>query len=349
MSRAATSFATPVWSESEGPLIDFAVSTRLSVSRNLRGQRFPHLQTDRERQANWSALKRFLEEGTEAGFTCSLLSRLTRRDRDILAEQHLIQPEAPKPAAGLGIAASHEKDVFITLNHEDHVRIKVLLSGLALEEAWRRVDAMDNRLEEFSPYAFHSEIGYLTASPTELGTGLRASVMMHLPGLTANGQMGQLMGLLLANDVMLHGFYGDTQRMTGSLYQLSNQKTLGHSESDIIGDLGKIVLNIVEREKTARRILLEEHGDSLDDDVRRSLGVLLHCSRISFEESLELLSMVKFGSELGLLDVEVHDFNLALTILGDAHLKRAVRGEPSPDELGKHRAQLIRNFVTPRG
>ncbi len=335
----------PAWSAEAGPHSQFAIATRVRLARNLKGHPFSHLLNDKQRDRIW---KLFLEGlgGREDFSDCrfSPLAKLPRRERHVLVEEHLLSPHMVSPAPGAGMILAPGKDVAILLNEEDHLRVQVILSGLQLERAWARAEGLDCRLEEVAAFAFHEELGYLTACPTNVGTGMRGSVMLHLPGLILGGQMGELVGVLYGNDVQVRGFYGEGTRVSGNIFQLSNRKTLGRSESTILSELRQVVLQVIERERTARKVLLAENRLSLQNDVRRSLGTVLYATSVSFEEALELLSMIRLGGETGLLEAQVPDFNLALTELGDAHLRRS-RGDDAPEDIDRRRADLLRSFV----
>lgn len=346
MARTSRKHSTPVWVADMGPYPEFVVSTRVRLARNFEGYPFAHLLSDKQRDQIWKRLLESLGESEDFS-TCqfSPLSKLPSRERTMLIEEHLLSPHMERPAPGTGMILSQDKDLAIMVNEEDHLRVQIILPGLQLEQGWERAEALDCRLEEVAAFAFHSDLGYLTACPTNLGTGMRTSVMLHLPALILNGQMGNLIGVLFGNDVMVRGFYGEGTRVSGNIFQLSNRKTLGRSESSILEELHKVTLQVIEKERTARKVLMAENRVSLENDVRRSLGIILYASAVSFEEALELLSMVRLGSEVGLLDEDVHDFNLALMALGDAHLQRAARGETSADEIDRRRADLLRTFV----
>ncbi len=349
MARASRKQSIPVWAAEAGPHAEFVVSTRVRLARNFEGYPFAHLLSDEQRDQIWKRLLESLGQSEDFS-TCqfSPLAKLPRRERLKLVEEHMLSPHMERPAPGAGMILSPEKDLAIMINEEDHLRIQIILPGLQLERGWERAEALDCRLEEVAAFAFHNDLGYLTACPTNLGTGMRASVMLHLPGLILNGQMGNLIGVLYGNDVMVRGFYGEGTRVHGNIFQLSNQKTLGRSESAILDELHKVTLQVIEKERTARKVLMAENRVSLENDVRRSLGIILYASAVSFEEALELLSMVRLGSEVGILGAEVRDFNLALTALGDAHLQRVARGETPEGEIDRRRADLLRTFVEER-
>ncbi len=346
MASTSRKRAAPAWAAETGPVPEFVVSSRIRLARNLDGYPFAHLLTDKQRDRIWKQLLESLGKSEEFA-TCqfSPLAKLPRRERLVLIEEHVLSPHMERPSPGAGMIVSPEKDLAIMVNEEDHLRIQIILPGLQLDRAWEIAEGVDCRLEEVAAFAFHDDFGYVTACPTNLGTGMRGSVMLHLPGLILNGQMGNLIGVLYGNDVMVRGFYGEGTRVSGNIFQLSNQKTLGRSESTILEELKQVTLQVIEKERTARKVLMSENRLSLENDVRRSLGIILYASTVSFEEALELLSMVRLGSELELLDAGVQDFNLALTVLGDAHLQRAARGDTSQEEIDRRRADLLRSFL----
>ncbi len=346
MASTSRKHSAPLWASEPGPYPEFAVSTRIRLARNFDGYPFAQLLNSKQRDRIWKRLMEALGESEDfSACQFSPLAKLPRRERLMLIEEHLLSPHMERPSPGAGMIVSQAKDLAIMVNEEDHLRIQIILPGLQLEQGWERAEALDCRLEEVAAFAFHGDLGYLTACPTNLGTGMRGSVMLHLPGLILNGQMGDLIGVLYGNDVLVRGFFGEGTKVSGNIFQLSNQKTLGRSESTILEELQKVTLQVIEKERTARKVLMAENRISLENDVRRSLGIILYASTVSFEEALELLSMVRLGNEVGLLDAEIPDFNLALTTLGDAHLAKAARGDTSPEELDRRRADLLRGFV----
>ncbi len=346
MASGSRKQAMPLWVSEAGPHAEFAVSTRIRLARNFDGYPFAGMLTAKQRDHIWKRLLESLGEVDDfPNCQFSPLHKLPRRERLMLVEEHMMSPRMERPSPGAGIILSADKDLAIMVNEEDHLRIQVILPGLQLEQGWERAEALDYRLEQVMAFAFHGDLGYLTACPTNLGTGMRGSVMLHLPGLILNGQMGNLIGVLYANDVLVRGFYGEGTRVSGNIFQLSNQKTLGRSESTILSELAQVTMQVIEKERTARKVLMSENRLSLENDVRRSLGIIQYASTVSFEEALELLSMVRLGSEVGLLETAVPDFNRALTVLGDAHLAKAARGETSPEEIDRRRAELLRGFV----
>jgi protein arginine kinase len=243
--------------------------------------------------------------------------------------------------AGGALLVQDEASVMV--NEEDHLRLQTLRSGFTLESAWEQVASLDRELGSQLPYAFHSEFGYLTSCPTNVGTGLRASVLVHLPGLVLTKEITKILQGLTQVGLTFRGLYGEGSEVVGNLFQLSNQTTLGKSERELLDQLGKLVRRVMEHEERARQVLLRDATSILEDKVWRAYGLLRYARTLSFEEAMNLLSGVRLGVGLQLIpDVGMYTLNRLLIFTQPAHLA-AVQGRAlSDDEVPVQRAAYVR-------
>jgi protein arginine kinase len=265
-------------------------------------------------------------------------------DRQLLVERHLISNEHAQAQYERGVAISQDESTSIMVSEEDHLRIQVLRSGLNFDEAWTEMDGIDGALEAHLPYAFHRQFGYLTCCPTNLGTGMRISVMMHLPACVFAKQMDKVLQSLARLSFAVRGFLGEGTQPTGDLFQVSNQATLGKTEEEIIGEMKSIVPQLIQFERNWRQKLLEDEPAKLKDKVWRAFGILKYAHTISSEEVMELLSDLRLGSHLGILDTIRPDLLNELFIFSQpAHLQRGTKKALEPAERDAMRAALVRH------
>ncbi len=278
------------------------------------------------------------------------LDQLERADRQLLHERHLVSKELagldrearPRPGAALLVRGP----VGVMVNEEDHLRLHGMRSGFALEEAYVDLEAADADLGRLLPFAFHAEFGYLTSCPTNAGTGLRASVLIHLPGLVLTKEIGKVLQGLSQVGLTFRGLYGEGSEVVGNFFQLSNQTTLGKSEEELLDHLGKIVRQVIEYEEQAREVLLRDHEAIIADKIWRAFGTLKFARSISFEETMNLLSGVRLGAGLNLIPgLSVYTLNKLLIFTQPAHLA-ALEGRSTGDpELPTVRATYVRRVL----
>jgi protein arginine kinase len=236
------------------------------------------------------------------------------------------------------------------VNEEDHLRLQALVSGLRLQDAWGLVDRLDEELGEELPYAFHHEFGFLTSCPTNVGTGLRASVLIHLPGLVLTKEIGQVLRGLNQVGITFRGLYGEGSEVVGNFFQVSNQTTLGKTEEDLVEDLDKIVCEVIKHERQARQVLLREAGSVTEDKIWRAFGLLRYARSLSFDEMINLLSGVRLGVGLKLLpDLRVYTLNKIMIYSQAAHLEQAAGRDLPPPECDAHRASFVRRILASEG
>lgn len=332
------------WYEKEGPCGDVVCSTRVRLARNLKQFPFPCKASPEQKAEVEKKVRDALLSGNSilsSEFQFVELENLSEAEAVSLVERHLVSPEFISDRQGKAILVSEDESVSIMVNEEDHLRIQVMREGLSLKEAAETADRLDTLLGETLDFAFDPELGYLTQCPTNLGTGMRASVMLHLPALTENGAMSRMASNFSKLGLALRGTYGEGSQITGALYQLSNQITLGLGENEAIQNLGAIANRLIETERKARKEMGE--GIVLQDKIDRAAGVLKSARMISHEEFMELISYVRLGLSIGLLQgVSSQELNALSVKVQPATLTAAAGKELDPNQRDALRAELTR-------
>lgn len=293
---------TAKWYEKAGSCGDVVVSTRVRLARNLKQYPFPARASASQREAVERQVKDALLSGNSIlskEFRFISLENTTQEEAVSLVERHIVSPEFIADRRGKAVLISADESISIMVNEEDHLRIQVLREGFSLKEAAETADRIDTLLSENLDFAFDPELGYLTQCPTNLGTGLRASVMLHLPGLTESGAMPRIASNLSKLGLTIRGTYGEGSKSIGALYQLSNQITLGLSENEAIENLRSITVQLMEEERKARAQMSEEIA--WQDKIDRAAGVLKSARVLSSSEFMELLSYIRLGLSTGVL------------------------------------------------
>jgi len=309
-------FSISRWMEGGGPEVDIVLSSRVRVARNLKGHHFSCLASNDQTAVVLDKIRAAAAELQEfSSFTRWQMEQLSGLEKQALVEKHLISPLLAAESKHGALMLRGDEAVSIMINEEDHLRLQVILPGLQLEEAWREADYYDSLLEQKLDYAFDENYGYLTACPTNVGTGLRASVMMHLPALIMTGQVNRLLGALSQVGLAVRGLYGEGSEIIGNLVQVSNQVTLGHSEEEIIGTLGGMIRQVIEQEQNARQALLDKKRAQLADKAWRALGLLQYAQMMSSQEAIQLISDLRLGYDLGLLKSVDHKLLNELLVL----------------------------------
>ncbi|MBI1966835.1 MAG: protein arginine kinase [Gemmatimonadetes bacterium] len=339
------------WLDASGPKGHIVLSSRIRLARNLTGYPFSQKARDSDRMA---VLTRVEEAAAASGrmreAAVFRLDELERMDRQLLHERHLVSRELagldretrPRPGAALVL----QGPTGMMVNEEDHLRLQGMWSGFSLEEAYVELEAVDADLGQLLPFAFHGEFGYLTSCPTNAGTGLRASVLIHLPGLVLTKEIGKVLQGLTQVGLTFRGLYGEGSEVVGNFFQLSNQTTLGKAEDELLDHLGKIVRQVIEYEEQARDVLLRDAPTIIADKVWRAFGLLKYARSLTFEETMNLLSGVRLGVGLNLIaGVSVYTLNKLLIFTQPAHLA-ALEGRQSGDpELPTVRATYVRRLL----
>ncbi len=339
------------WLDASGPMNHLVLSTRIRLARNLADRVFQTRNTEGERE-------QILELVQEAARDTVLLRRavtfrldhLERPDRQLLHERHLVSKELagldPDGRVRAGASVLVQDRVGVMLNEEDHLRLQGLQSGFALDAAYAEVDRLDAELGQRLPFAFHSEFGYLTSCPTNAGTGLRASVLIHLPGLVLTKEISKVLQGLAQVGLTFRGLYGEGSEVVGNFFQLSNQTTLGKSEHELLDHLGKMVRQVIDYEEQARQVLLRDAPAIIEDKVWRAYGLLRYARSLSFEEAMNLLSGVRLGVGVDLIPgVGMYTLNKLLVYTQPAHLAAAHGMALSDGEIALKRAQHVRRVL----
>ncbi len=339
------------WMEGAGPYAHIVISSRIRLARNLAAYPFPHLQSPEQGREVFSRVRRALsasEVRQQLGsFAFAALEVLSPLDRQILVEKHLISPHhAQDEGEGRGLVLRDDEAVSIMVNEEDHLRIQVLFPALQLEAAWELASQVDDALESRLDFAYDEQYGYLTCCPTNVGTGLRASVMMHLPGLVMTNQANRVFTTLAKLGFVVRGLYGEGTEAKGNLFQISNQITLGPREEEINGNLTAVSKQVIEQEELARESLQKEKSAQLKDRILRSYGILTNAYIISSEEAMDLLSNLRLGLDLGLLrNLDNRTLNELLVRTRPAFLQKMAGREMDAFNRDLMRAAIIREAL----
>ena len=322
---------------------DIIVSTRVRLARNLEKYPFPNTLNDEGKKKVIDELKNAILESASTlskSFSYKGMAELSAYEKQVLSEKHLISVEMAKKNDG-GVLISEDENMSIMLMEEDHLRLQVILGGFRLKEAWELADKVDNVIEETANYAFSEEFGYLTACPTNTGTGMRASVMMHLPALTFTNNISRIISSASKLGLTVRGLYGEGSKAYGNLYQVSNQVTLGLSEEEIISNLENIAEQIERLEKNAREKI---SGDEIADKLWRAYGTLKYARSVSSQEAKALISEVILGKNMGIIDTEEKMPLISLMVETEPAL--IMNGEKmTPEERDKKRGELLRENV----
>jgi protein arginine kinase len=332
------------WLRGEGPHHQIVISTRVRFARNLRNRAFPGWAKKAERTAILDLIRPRVEELPEMEDSFSeLLQDLSALEKQVLVERHLISREHAAKGVGSAVVMNRRQTLSIMINEEDHLRMQSIRSGLQLKQAFKLVDKIDSALESRLEFAYDQRLGYLTACPTNVGTGMRASAMLHLPGLVLSELINQVIQAVSKIGLAVRGLYGEGTEAMGNLFQISNQTTLGEKEDEIVSRLTKVIETIIEKEHDARQVLIQKKSNTLWDQIGRAYGVLTYAHAMSSKEALNLLSIIKLGVDLGAFP---EDRRLPIDELfidtQPAHLQKSSQQKLNAEERDHLRAQIIR-------
>lgn len=334
------------WLRGSGPLSEVVISSRIRLARNLAGTPFvTRLSRGDRTKLEKRARDAILTGGIANRIFYVDLEQTSEQDRQFLVERHLISKPHATNEGARGVAVSDDETVSIMVLEEDHLRIQVLRSGLQLDEAWEQISTIDDKLEDALEFAFHSRFGYLTACPTNVGTGIRVSVMLHLPALKLTGEIEKVFRAAKDLKLAVRGLYGEGTEATGDFYQISNQTTLGKVEEDVLSEFRHTIIpRIVAYEHEARRALMNERTAALDDKVFRALGLLRSARMLSSEEVLFLLSHLRMGVNLGRVKgVDINRVNELFLLTQQAHLQKVINKKVEGDARKIERANFVRS------
>jgi protein arginine kinase len=345
------------WLEASGPHADIVLSTRVRLARNLQGHSFSPRIRDVERLQILDQVQQIAEKhtGLKGGISLDLnaLSPLSRR---VLLERHLISREVAgaeagdAPARGAGLILGPRDAIGVIVNEEDHLRLQSLMSGLCLRETYQRVDRLDEELGDQLAYAYHQEFGYLTSCPTNVGTGLRASILVHLPGLVLTKDIGKVLQGISHVGLTFRGLYGEGSEVVGNFFQISNQTTLGKGEEDLLEHLERMVAQVIHLEREKRQVLMRDAPAVIEDKIWRAYGLLRFARSLSFDEVMNLLSGVRLGVSMNILNgLRVYTLNKIMIYAQTAHLEQAAGRSLTEAESDLHRASYVRRLLAAEG
>ena len=339
------------WLDASGDHADIVLSTRIRLARNVEGYAFTPRARDGERLRVLSQVREAAQHSQPLSQSVLLrVDELPQLDRQLLHERHLVSKELAgfdgPHGVRTGAAVLLGDDVSVMVNEEDHLRLQALRSGFELPAAWRAVERLDQDLGGRVPYAFHGEFGFLTACPTNTGTGMRASVLIHLPGLVLTKEIQKVLAGLQQIGLTYRGLYGEGSEVVGNFFQISNQTTLGRSEDELIDHLAQVVRRVIEKEEEARRVLLRDAGTVIEDKLWRAYGTLRYARSLTFEEAMNYLSGVWLAVGLKLISgLSVYTLNKLLIFCQPAHLAYLEGRALTEAETHVARARYVRQAL----
>lgn len=333
------------WLRDEGPENDIVLSSRIRLARNFQDHTFPTVGEIQELSQITDFFQKEFQSTSFQGykdFDLISMSDLSHIEKSVLVEKYLISPYLVKANSGAALMSSNEQ-VSIMINEEDHIRMQLYFPGFQLANALKEAFYIDDWLEEKIDYAYDEHTGYLTSCPTNVGTGMRASVMIHLPSLVFTKRINRLIPVINQLGFVVRGIYGEGTEAVGNVFQVSNQITLGKSEEDIVADLESIVVKLVEQEREARKQLVERSSTMLEDQIYRSFGILKHSRIIESSEAAKRLSNVRLGIDLGVIDHLSHNMlNELMVLMQPGFLQHYANKMLTASERDVMRATLIR-------
>ncbi len=336
----------PKWIDGEGPQNDIIISSRIRLARNLDEYPFPvALTTEKSREVIKRVSDTILAGNTilKDDFKLTQMNEIPNGDKQVLIEKHLISPSLVETSNKSGVMINSDESVSIMINEEDHIRIQCLFPGFQLKETWDLANKIDDIIEEEVKYAFDENVGYLTSCPTNVGTGIRASVMIHLPALTMIDYMNRILQAVNQIGFTVRGLYGEGSESEGNMFQISNQVTLGRTEQEIIQTLIEVTKQITNKENDARATLVANNKMKLEDRICRSYGILTNARIMNSKEALKLISDVRLGIDLGIIkDIDVKAINVLMVDIQSGILQKISERNLNTNERDIERANLIR-------
>ncbi|MBD3167902.1 MAG: protein arginine kinase [candidate division Zixibacteria bacterium] len=339
-----------VWLQGDGSEAEIVLSSRVRMARNISGLRYPPHAPREDREKVLEYATRAIEDEENKKL---LRGRLVYMDdidslnRNFLVERHLVSPEFMQNLPSRGLFIGADERICIMVNEEDHLRIQAITSGLAAEESFDLANKVDDSLSKMLEFDFDADFGYLTSCPTNVGTGLRASVLIHLPGLVLTRDIDSVISRITKLGLAVRGFYGEGTDVSGNLFQVSNQTTLGRTEADIIDSIQQVTDQIIEYENAARERLFNDARMQIEDKIWRAYGILKNARVLSSEEVMNLLSAVRLGYGMGVLkNIELPLINELLLLSRSAHLQKLVGKDMDSEERDIARADLVREKLS---
>lgn len=327
----------------EGPV----VSSRIRLARNVRDVAFPGWAGVEECDRLWRRLRPALEQMPSLQLATSLcMGGLSELDKEILFERHLISREHAGKGKGSGLVFREDERLSVMVNEEDCLRLQGMQPGMKLRSIWAEINTLDSEIEDCTEYAFSPTLGYLTACPTNVGTGMRASVMLHLPGLVLMNEINPIMKGMAKIGLAVRGLWGEGTEAAGNMFQISNQMTLGDPEEQIVQLVEQIAMELVAHEQNARERLMERRGTLVRDHVGRSFGILSNAHLLTSKEAMDLLSGLRLGIDMGILkSVSRRTVDALLLLTQPGHLQKKEEKALKPKERDRHRARLVREAL----
>jgi protein arginine kinase len=327
-----------------GPHDRIVLSSRVRLARNIRGYAFPGWAKKAERMKCLEAIRPAVEKLPQMdGAFSESMDNLSAMEKQILVERHLISREHAAKNTGSGLVLLRDETLSVMINEEDHLRMQALRPGLQVRAVWQAIDEVDTTLESQLEYAFSPELGYLTACPTNLGTAIRVSAMLHLPALVLAEQINQIIQAVNKLGLAVRGLYGEGTEALGNVFQVSNQMTLGETEAEIVERINKVLLQIIEHEENARVSLMEKKPKVVYNHIGRAYGILANAHSISSKETMNLLSLMRLGVDLGVFPgVERSLVDELFITTQPAHLQKQLSEKLAAEERDLLRADMLR-------
>mgnify|MGYP000908146761 CR=1 FL=1 len=337
------------WFEDNGPEGDVVLSSRIRLARNFDDLPFPDIMNKEQAETSVKRCRQaLLDNGSALSPDLEFidLGKADDTGRQALVEKHLMSPDLAKNYDEGALILKKDNSVSIMINEEDHIRIQCFCAGLDLDKTWDLADKIDDLLEENVSYAFDKQLGYITSCPTNVGTGMRVSVMMHLPALVKTGSINNVVGSIAKLGVTVRGIYGEGSQALGDIFQISNQVTIGRTERDIIGNIGGLATEIINAERSTRNALLQNSRVQVEDIVWRSYGLLTNARVLTSDEALKLLSDVRMGADMGILDIPLTVLNKLFIMIRPANLQLIYQSQLEPYERDLKRAEYVKKILS---
>jgi len=328
---------------------DIAISTRIRIARNFKDMPFPNKGSNKHLEnVCLEVCKAVINSNSYISneFDYIYIANLNDIEKEKLIEKHLISPNLAVKQSGAGALINKSEQISIMINEEDHIRIQCILPGLSLEDAYDMADKIDDLLEENITYAFDDKLGYLTSCPTNLGTGVRMSAMLHLPALALTNNIASVLKTAGRYGLTIRGIYGEGTQSMGDLYQISNQNSLGMTEQEILLNVKAVTKGVIKRERELRRMLFENNNPAIKDKIMRSYGVLMYAEKIDINEAMQLLSIIRLGADTGLLkEVDIKKINDLIKNIHPALLRDVIDVDDEYKNEDIKRAEYIRKVL----
>ncbi|MFA6309464.1 MAG: protein arginine kinase [Clostridia bacterium] len=339
------------WYIAKGPESDVALSSRVRIARNLKEYPFPNKLDGNQALLITNRISNVLKTDAtlkSKAFKYYDLARLNETEKNVMIEKHLISPDIVKCCNECGVFISRDEKISIMMQEEDHIRIQCMLPGNQIENVLEMCMEIDNIFEKNIKYAFNEEFGYLTSCPTNVGTGIRASVMLHLPALTMTGLVKGMLTACSKIGIAIRGIYGENSESLGQIYQISNQVTLGQNEKEIITNVSSVVFQIIEQERLVRKELQKQNKNLFKDRIMRAYGIMTNAEIMSSQECLNLISEVRLGINMGILkNIKIETLNKIMLLIQPGNLQKHYEMSLNERERDIMRSKLIKELLNP--